>query len=215
MAQIDTSKIAYCQIYPGVGIARLGNSPDEFFVGPETPGETASPVGGFKDEAGRIKRQAARFRLYAFDQANVCLGEVTAADGADITWTVHLANAKPSFNTFLGRFWQSQYPNFYKYNPNETPLRNQEIMDPEQRKKLLDHRSRSALDQAGRRAGGVRYRHLRAVALFGYSAARERRPGPVGGHAGRLVELPDQGSAADAGEDVRQGNGAARHLAGR
>ena len=137
MAQIDTSKIAYCQIYPGVGIARLGNSPDEFFVGPETPGETASPVGGFKDKAGRIKRQAARFRLYAFDQANVCLGEVTAADGADITWTVHLANAKPSFNTFLGRFWQSQYPNFYKYNPNETPLRNQEIMDPEQRKRLL------------------------------------------------------------------------------
>jgi hypothetical protein len=137
MAKIETGKIAYCKIFPGVGIARLGNSPDEFFIGPESPGETASPVGGFKDKAGRIKRQAARFRLYAFDKDDVCLGEVTAGDGVDIQWTVHLANAKASYNTFLGRFWQSQYPNFYKYNPNETPLRNQEIMDPAERLKLL------------------------------------------------------------------------------
>ncbi len=137
MPEIDTGKIAYCQIYPGVGIARIGNSPTEFFIGPETPGQVVAPVGGFKDKCGRIKRQAARFRLYAFDKDNTCLGEVTAGEGIDITWTVHLANAKPSFNTFLGRFWQSQYPNFYKYNSGETPLRNQEIMDPEQRRKLL------------------------------------------------------------------------------
>src|SRR4051794_21793970 len=137
MAQIDTGKIAYCKIYPGVGIARIGNSPDEFFVGPETPGQTVEPVGGFKDNAGRIKRQAARFRLYAFDKDDACIGEVTAGDGVDIQWTVHLANAKASYNTFLGRFWQSQFPNFYKYNPNETPLRNQEIMDPAERLALL------------------------------------------------------------------------------
>lgn len=137
MSQIDTGKIAYCQIYPGVGIARIGNSPSEFFIGPETPGQAIAPVNGFKDKAGRIKRQAARFRLYAFDKDNVCLGEITADDKVDITWTVHLANAKACYNTFLGRFWQSQYPNFYKYNPNETPLRNQEIMDPAQRQKLL------------------------------------------------------------------------------
>jgi len=137
MPEIDSASIAYCRIYPGVGIARIGNSPTEFFIGPETPGQSAAPVGGFKDKGGRIKRQAARFRLYAFDKDNACLGEVTAGEQIDITWTVHLANAKPSFNTFLGRFWQSQYPNFYKYNPDETPLRNQEIMDPEQRSKLL------------------------------------------------------------------------------
>jgi len=137
MPEIDSARIAYCRIYPGVGIARIGNSPTEFFIGPETPGQSAAPVGGFKDKGGRIKRQAARFRLYAFDKDNACLGEVTAGEQIDITWTVHLANAKPSFNTFLGRFWQSQYPNFYKYNPDETPLRNQEIMDPEQRRKLL------------------------------------------------------------------------------
>ena len=137
MARIDTTKIDYCQIHPGVGIARLGNSPAEFFIGPETPGQSAAPISGFKDKAGRIKRQAARFRLYAFDKDDVCLGEITADDDAEIVWTVHLANRKAEFNTFRGRFWQSQYPNFYKYNPNETPLRNQEIMDSEKRRQLL------------------------------------------------------------------------------
>ena len=75
MAQIDTAKIAYCQIYPGVGIARIGNSTDEFFVGPETPGEPASPVGGFKDGPGSVdsmlgqKRRAARADGAAFEHA--------------------------------------------------------------------------------------------------------------------------------------------------
>ena len=136
MSKIDAGRIAYCRIYPGVGIARLGNSPDEFFVGPETPGVTPSPVGGFKDPVGRIKRQAARFRLYAYDTDDKVLGEVTGAD-ADIVWTVHLANRKPEYDTFLGRFWQSQYPNFYKYNPDGTPPRNQELMDPAERAKYL------------------------------------------------------------------------------
>jgi hypothetical protein len=34
----DTRHIAYCKIHPGIGIARLGNSADEFFIGPEAPG---------------------------------------------------------------------------------------------------------------------------------------------------------------------------------
>ena len=101
MAQIDTGKIAYCQIYPGVGIARIGNSPKDFFIGPETPGQVMASASGFKDKAGRVKRQAARFRLYGFDKDNVCLGELLADDKIDITWTVHLANVKASYNTFL------------------------------------------------------------------------------------------------------------------
>jgi hypothetical protein len=133
---IDHKKIAWCQIYPGLGIARLGNSPDDFFIGPETPGQPASPIGGFKDAAGRIKRQAARFRIYAYDAQGAVLGELTAAD-ANIVWSVHLTNRKAEYMTFRGRFWQSQYPNFYKYNPDETPLRNQEIMDPAERAKVL------------------------------------------------------------------------------
>jgi L-lysine epsilon oxidase-like protein len=83
------------KIFPSIGIARLGNSP-EYFIGPEIPFPApppAPPNGKYKDDQCRIKRQAQRFRLYGFyDDGTV--NELTLADGA-ITWTVHVANAKP------------------------------------------------------------------------------------------------------------------------
>ncbi|MEV4415961.1 LodA/GoxA family CTQ-dependent oxidase [Catellatospora sp. NPDC049609] len=80
------------RIHPAIGIARVGNSPDEFFVGPERVGELPEPPGGFKDAQCRIKRQAARFRIYAHHDDGT-FHEVTDAE-ADITWTVHVVNAK-------------------------------------------------------------------------------------------------------------------------
>jgi hypothetical protein len=80
------------KIHPAIGIARIGNSPDEFFVGPERVGEEPNPPGGFKDAQCRVKRQAVRFRVYAHhDDGSV--EEITRAE-ADITWTVHLVNSK-------------------------------------------------------------------------------------------------------------------------
>src|SRR3954452_16204206 len=67
-------------IHPAIGIARVGNSPDEWFIGPEAPGPHPVPAGGFKDAAGRIKRQAARFRLYGLDRDGHVEAEVTATD---------------------------------------------------------------------------------------------------------------------------------------
>ena len=58
----DQNSIVRYAIYPGIGVARVGNSPDEYFIGPEAPGEVPQPEGGYKDSAGRVKRQAARFR---------------------------------------------------------------------------------------------------------------------------------------------------------
>ncbi|MFD0267220.1 LodA/GoxA family CTQ-dependent oxidase [Streptomyces sp. NPDC127106] len=98
--------IAHCEIHPSIGIARVGDSPDAFFIGPETPGVPPRPDGGFKDAAGRIKRQAARFRVYAYDRGGAVLGELTAAE-ARITWTAELANAKGAWFNFAGRFAQS------------------------------------------------------------------------------------------------------------
>lgn len=84
--------ISHVKIHPAIGIARVGNSPDEFFIGPERRWEVPAPVGGFKDPACRVKRQACRFRVYAYhDDGTVT--ELTDAD-AKITWTVHLANKK-------------------------------------------------------------------------------------------------------------------------
>ena len=83
------------RIHPAIGIARVGNSPTEFFIGPERVGQFPEPPGGFKDSQCRVKRQAARFRIYAHkDDGSV--EEITSAV-ADITWTVHLVNKKPAF----------------------------------------------------------------------------------------------------------------------
>ena len=80
------------RIHPAIGIARVGDSPDEFFIGPERVGEVPEPQGGFKDAQCRVKRQAARFRVYAHHDDGT-FEEVTD-DTAEISWTVHLVNAK-------------------------------------------------------------------------------------------------------------------------
>ncbi len=80
------------RIHPAIGVARVGNSPGDFFVGPERIRQRPQPTGGFKDDECRVKRQAARFRIYAHhDDGSV--EEVTASQ-ADISWTVHLVNRK-------------------------------------------------------------------------------------------------------------------------
>src|SRR5947209_3606048 len=61
------------RIYPGIGIARLGNSPDSFFLSPEIPNvgpleqhddDVVEPVKLFKDGSHKLRRQAARFRIF-------------------------------------------------------------------------------------------------------------------------------------------------------
>jgi hypothetical protein len=93
------------KIHPAIGIARLGNHPDAFFIGPERPGSLGVelsatgaevPITRYKKE-GRIKRQAARFRIFKFNQTDdgalELIGEVTA-DDATIKWKVDLSNRK-------------------------------------------------------------------------------------------------------------------------
>jgi len=82
------------RIHPAIGIARVGNSP-EFFIGPERLRERPEPPGGFKDAQCRVKRQAARFRIFAHHDD----GSVEEIDDttADITWTVHLVNKKAAY----------------------------------------------------------------------------------------------------------------------
>jgi hypothetical protein len=65
---MDLSAIASCRIHPAIGIARVGGS-EEFIIGPEVPGQLRPAPGpnGFKDESGQLLRQAARFRIYAYD----------------------------------------------------------------------------------------------------------------------------------------------------
>src|SRR3954452_12294479 len=92
-------KIVSVVIYPSIGVARVGNSPDEFFYSPEVPGAEPIDADRFRDRKGRIKRQAARFRLYGLDADGEVVREITAKD-AEITWTVHVANTKAAWFQF-------------------------------------------------------------------------------------------------------------------
>lgn len=92
------------KIHPAIGVARVGNAEQEFFLGPETAGSPGveigtngaeTPVRQYKHN-GRVKRQGARFRVFAYEQDAAgrleLKGEV--GDGARIDWTVNLVNRK-------------------------------------------------------------------------------------------------------------------------
>jgi hypothetical protein len=109
------SKVHRCKIYPGIGIARVGNSLGEYFIGPEAPcdpRDVTAPNGSFKDADGRIKRQAARFRIYAYDKNGNNLGELPlgsakdrkARRAAQVEWKVHLKNKKGAWYQLVSRF---------------------------------------------------------------------------------------------------------------
>jgi hypothetical protein len=121
------------RIHPAIGIARVGNS-EEYVIAPETMAgaptlDSPDAKGGLpirvddeaestetirssdlRDEHGARKRQAARFRIFAYpsldeekwprgDGTEVVIGQpIDGKTVRDIIWTVHVANKKA--NTF-------------------------------------------------------------------------------------------------------------------
>lgn len=88
-------------IHPAIGVARVGSSPDGWFIGPEVPDPAPLPRGAYRDAAGRLKRQAARFRIYGVNIRGDVIRELTGPGSeAEITWTVRLANTKAAWYGF-------------------------------------------------------------------------------------------------------------------
>jgi len=70
------------KIHPAIGIARVGDSPTSFYLAPEQAGQLPiecdqdgnavikdgkeQPISKFKDAQQRVRRQAARFRVYGY-----------------------------------------------------------------------------------------------------------------------------------------------------
>ncbi|WP_407165971.1 LodA/GoxA family CTQ-dependent oxidase [Bradyrhizobium sp. ORS 111] len=100
------SNVHSCRIHPGIGIARVGNSPDSFYIAADTPeGTRDAPAGGYKDANGRVRRQAALFRLYGYDKDGNNLGELPLrANGGEpaveVEWSAHLVNKKGASHRF-------------------------------------------------------------------------------------------------------------------
>ena len=122
------------RIHPAIGIARVGDavrsdaSNEFYFIGPEIPGFPANvnpqsgAQGQFKTPDGRVKPQAARFRIFEYEKGNDGkfrpLGEVKTSETARavrIIWTVHLANRKANFCTFQGQAGAEDNPLFASY----------------------------------------------------------------------------------------------------
>lgn len=97
------------KVAPGIGMGRVGNS-DEYFIGPEVPGVVPDPGGmQYKDSAGRIKRQAQRFRVFAYDSTGGLLDEVIEGDTVNgetvsLKWDVHVTNMKAANYAFQGKY---------------------------------------------------------------------------------------------------------------
>lgn len=79
------------KIHPGIGVARVGDSAD-YFIGPETVDSPSPPTGGYRDELGKIRRQASRFRVYDGDT------HIVGGGGTAITWTVNLNGGSASIS---------------------------------------------------------------------------------------------------------------------
>ncbi|WP_197331296.1 LodA/GoxA family CTQ-dependent oxidase [Ralstonia syzygii] len=109
---ISKTDVAWLRVYPPLGIARVGNADPgtveapAFVIGPEIvggpctkpDGSPARRVDDFRTADGMIRRQAARFRLYA-GLKNGSVVELTS-DDCTITWTVSIANLKAGWYEF-------------------------------------------------------------------------------------------------------------------
>jgi len=89
-------------IYPPIGLARIGNSQTEFFIGPERPGSRGTQLDAngvetevttFKDASFRVKPQAARFTVFEIPDGGVPRPAQFPA-GTTIKWTVRSVNKK-------------------------------------------------------------------------------------------------------------------------
>jgi hypothetical protein len=96
---VDTV-IVRAAIHPAIGVARIGDSANEFFIGPEVVDPAPELPEFYRDPVtGALKRQAARFRLYGYNASGAVVRELNA-DNADIRWSVHLANKKAQWYQF-------------------------------------------------------------------------------------------------------------------
>ena len=197
-----SSSIDRVAIYPGIGIARVGNSPDAFFFGPETIGEARIDDTNYRDAQGRIKRQAARFRIYGLNAAGEVVKEITAADG-EIAWSVHVANHKAGwFNFDQALDIPASRGDIAGIRPFASLRRNQKVQGADRAQLMIDPGPRSI--------EGVNTNHDGDDARYAFDTGRFfGKPVYLGelrtDEAGRLLFLGGRGTSASHDHQPPQG----------
>ncbi|CAB4880886.1 MAG: hypothetical protein F2793_06535 [Actinobacteria bacterium] len=169
--QLD--RVVRVAVHPALGVARVGNSPDAFFLAPEVPGTT--PLGPFKDAEGAMARQAARFRIFGYDRDGQVVAEITAAE-ASVTWRVRLGNAKAA--------WYGADEPLDLQTADPMPLRNPEVADRASLAVLSEWARASGAASAPSALGGGTF--LGSPVMLGEILTDEN---------GRLIVMPGNGSA--------------------
>ncbi|MFE5030761.1 LodA/GoxA family CTQ-dependent oxidase [Streptomyces sp. NPDC056683] len=135
-------KIVLVKIHPAIGVARVGNSKETPFIGPESPDQQPADVGSYKDGSGAIRRQAARFRVYGYNAAGEVVRELKPGDAgvSEIQWTVHLANKKAAWYQFHVPL---DIPEGNALAPEQYGRRNADVVGADRKKLVIDPGSRT------------------------------------------------------------------------
>jgi L-lysine 6-oxidase len=138
------SEVTY-RIHPAIGFARMGNSPDAWYLEPTAVGALPTepdgggeerPVAMFKD-SGEVKRQAARFRVYRYEDGKEPV-EVAPGNGLkSVSWTVHVANKKAAWYGFQELQGNVMLGEDNSYEKQGVPLRNPKVKGEADRQKLI------------------------------------------------------------------------------
>lgn len=172
----ELGEVVRVAIHPALGVARVGNSEDAFSLAPEVP--SGIPAGPYKDAAGAMAKQAARFRIYGYDRDGKVVGEITAAD-ADITWTVQVGNAKAA--------WYGANEPLDLPSAEPVPMRNPTVAD---RRSLAVVSRRRVVSGAGASPKRLDGGSFGGTAVDFGEVFTDRR--------GRLIVMPGSGAAISA-----------------
>lgn len=179
-------RVVRAAIHPSIGVARVGDSEEQFYVGPETDRPPPIAPGDMKDPTGALRREAARFRIYGYNAAGEAVAELTAQT-AEIEWTVHVANTKAAWYEF-----QIALDIPEASGPDDAPpsmLRNARVTGSARNQLVIDPGSRTI---SGTGESGLSY-HFASGEFFGTEVyLGELRTDD----AGRLLFLGGHGKAA-------------------
>jgi len=174
-------QIVRAAIHPAVGVSRVGNSRDGYYLGPEVYPTPPLPPGAYRDDEGALKRQAARFRVYGYNADGEVVGELTP-DRADVRWSAHVANHKAAWYQWIIAL---DIPEAAK---TAAPLRNPKLEGDARRSLVIDG---GEISIRGENAGGSRYAFKGEFLGTEVYLGELRTDG-----AGRLLFLPGHGVSA-------------------
>lgn len=90
------------KVHPGIGVARIGDSPTDWALAPETIEIDPPPTGGYRDASCRLKRLGARFRVFEYLPGSTDPVELVATADTTIVWSVKLGSVSNGATGVLG-----------------------------------------------------------------------------------------------------------------